>query len=187
MATDKTIPRVKYNNILYVTDLSEAGRVAFPHAASIANEYEAKLTVLHVLDTRSFEDNLVGYISEDMWNEIKHHNLDEARQILVQRKRDNAVIIDSVDQFYRDYIDDKSGGQPYVSYDIQVKVGDAVETILEEANRGNYDLMVTAKRGHGIFYGGLMGDTVRRVLRRCAIPVLVVQAPENQDQNNLDP
>ncbi|TNF91258.1 MAG: universal stress protein [Gammaproteobacteria bacterium] len=187
MATDRTIPRLDYKSILYVTDLSEAGRVAFPHAASIANAYQAKLTVFHALDTHDFEETIVGYISEDMWDEIKHRDLDDAKQILVQRKRDNAAIVDSVDRFCRDCISEESNNPSYVSYDIQVKAGDAVETILEEANNGSYDLMVIAKRGHGVLYGGLMGDTVRRVLRRSAIPVLVVQVPENQDQNNSSP
>jgi nucleotide-binding universal stress UspA family protein len=86
-----------------------------------------------------------------------------------------------VDKFYSDYLNDHPDEEPYIAYEIQVKEGDAVETILDEANCGKYDLMVIAKRGHGIFYGGLMGDTVRRVLRRCSIPVLVVQAPEDLD------
>ena len=36
MQTTNTLPKIEYKKILYVTDLSESGRHAFPHAASIA-------------------------------------------------------------------------------------------------------------------------------------------------------
>ena len=183
MMNSKIVPNVEYKNILYATDLSEAGRVAFPHAASIARKYDAELTVFHVLDTRDFEETIVGYISEDTWADIKHQDLEEARRLLVERKRDNAETVNSVDQFHKHYVHEHDDSQPYVSYNIEVREGDAVENILQETNTGKYDLLVLAKRGHGIFYGGLMGDTVRRVLRRCLIPALVVHMPEDDEQD----
>jgi nucleotide-binding universal stress UspA family protein len=60
-------------------------------------------------------------------------------------------------------------------------MGDPVELIVERANRGGYDLVVIGKHGHGIIHGGLMGDTARRVIRRCRVPVLVVQVPASKD------
>ena len=41
------IPEI--NKILYATDLSENARFAFGFAASLANRYNAKVTILHVL------------------------------------------------------------------------------------------------------------------------------------------
>ena len=185
MMNSKTVPNVEYKNILYATDLSEAGRVAFPHAASIARKYDAGLTVLHVLDTSDFEESVLGYISEDLWEEIKQQNLEEARRILVERKRENVEVVNSVDRFHKHYVHEHDDTRPYVSYEIEVKAGDAVKGILQEASSGKYDLLVLAKRGHGVLDGGLMGDTVRRVLRRCVIPVLVVHLPEDEEQDDF--
>jgi nucleotide-binding universal stress UspA family protein len=68
--------------------------------------------------------------------------------------------------------------QPYVTYDVVVETGDPAEKIVEKAHGEGYDLVVIAKHGHGVIHGGLIGDTVRRVMRRCNLPVLVVPVPE---------
>ena len=179
MAEDNSIPRVGFHKILYLTDLSEAGRRAFPYAASLANKYDAELTVEHILEKRDFEKYLVGYVDEDLWEEIKKRNLEEARDLLIGRKRNDAAIRNTVDQFCQETLPHAEGDKPYVTYDIAVEEGDPVETVAEKVKRGNYDLIVVAKHGHGILEGTLMGDTARRVVRRCTVPVLVVQAPES--------
>ena len=171
------VPRVRFKKILYPTDLSESGRHAFPYAASIANLYGAELTVFHVLETIEFEKTVVGYISEDMWRKLKKRSLQEARDILVKRKRDDALIRESVDQFLQDSLGEQ-GKKPYVTYDVVVKAGDTVQTILDYARKKNFDLIVVGKRGHRAIEEALIGTTARRVMRRSGIPVLVVPTPE---------
>ena len=52
------IPEIK--NILYTTDLSENARYAFGYAVSIANRYDAGITIFHVLeDISPTSDGLV--------------------------------------------------------------------------------------------------------------------------------
>jgi nucleotide-binding universal stress UspA family protein len=170
-------PRVGFSRILYLTDLSEAGRYAFPFAASLAHQYAAELTVYHVVEKHDFEKYLVGYIDEDLWDEIKTRNLRDAQDILAHRKRDDAAIKDSVDRFCQETMAGETE-QPYVTYDIAVDAGDPVEQILHKVTRDNYDLVVLGKHGHGVVEGTLMGDTARRIVRRCTVPVLVVQVPE---------
>jgi len=173
MATHIELPRIEYKKILYVTDLSEAGRHAFPYAASIANRYDARLTVFHVVEPSHFEKYLVGYINEDLWQEIKTRDLQEARQLLIDRKRDDAAIRDSVDQFCQQTLAEKGQG-PFVTYDVVVEAGEPVEKIVEAAHDGGFDLVVISKQGHGALAGTFMGDTASRVVRRCRVPVMVV-------------
>ncbi len=177
MLSKTQVPRVGYKKILYTTDLSEAGRQAFPHAASLARAYAADLTVLHVVETREFEKFLVGYINDDLWEEIKTRNLSEARDILVQRKREDTAISDSVEQFCQEATQDPHQ-DPYVTYHVLVEMGDPVEKIVEHAHEGGFDLVIIGKHGHGLADGGLMGDTARRVIRHCRVPVMVVQVPK---------
>ena len=42
------IPEIK--KILYTTDLSANARFAFSYAASLANRYDAGITILHILE-----------------------------------------------------------------------------------------------------------------------------------------
>ncbi len=170
-----SLPRIEYRKILYATDLSESGRHAFPYAASIAHRYGAALTVFHVIETHHFEKYLTGYINEELWNDIRHRDLEEVRQILIDRKRQDAAIRDSLDNYCQDALPD--AGQPYVTYDVVVEFGDPVEKIIEKAHAEAYDLVVLGKHGHGVLKGALMGDTAQRVMRRCHKPVLVVEVP----------
>jgi nucleotide-binding universal stress UspA family protein len=177
-----SVPRVEYKRILYSTDLSETGRCAFPHAASIANRYKADLTVFHVVETLQFEKHLVGYISEQLWNEIKTRNLQEAREILSRRKRDDASIEDAVDQFCQQVLVEGED-HPYVTYEIVVKTGDPVEEIIKEAHRGNYDLVVIGEHSRRVVKDALkrkVGSTAWRILHRCKVPVMVVRVPEEK-------
>jgi nucleotide-binding universal stress UspA family protein len=178
MTSNTRVPRIGYNKILYTTDLSEVGRQAFPHAASLARAYDAELTILHVVESREFEKFLVGYINDDLWDEIKTRNLEEARNILVQRKREDTVIRDSVEAFHQESTRNPQQ-DVYVSYDIKVDLGEPAERILEHAHAGGYDLVIMGKHGKGVLEGGLMGDTAHRVMRRCRVPVMVVQVGES--------
>jgi nucleotide-binding universal stress UspA family protein len=170
------LPRIDYKKILYVTDLSEEGRLAFPHAASIAHSYNAELSVFHVVESREFEKFLQGYINEELWDEIRNRNVEEAREILVKRKRGDTSIKNDIQQLCEETME-SSENSPYVTYDIAVEIGDPSDRIIEKANTGGYDLVVIGKRGQGILRGGLMGDTARRVIRHCNVPVMVIPIP----------
>jgi nucleotide-binding universal stress UspA family protein len=170
------IPRIEYRKILYATDLSEAGRAAFPYAASIARHYDADLTVFHVLKPPEFENYLIGFIDEELWREIKTRDLEEVRNILVSRKRDDAVIKERVEEFCQSALADYEG-KPSVVYDVRLSMGDPVTEIVKEARDGNYDLVVIGKHGRGLLEESVMGTTARRVLRRCGQPVMVVPLP----------
>jgi nucleotide-binding universal stress UspA family protein len=57
------IPEIK--KILYPTDLSENARYAFGYAVSLANRYNAEITVLHVVEeissfARSMVEEIMG-------------------------------------------------------------------------------------------------------------------------------
>ncbi len=175
MSPDTDLPRISYRRILYATDLSESGRHAFPHAASLANIHNAELTVYHVIETHDFEKFLVGYISEAVWEDLRNQGLEEARQTLLKRRRRDVAIRDNVDELCQQALAERD--QPFVTYDIAMDIGDPVECIVTKAHEGDYDLVVISKHGHGRLKGSLMGDTAQRVMRRCRKPVLVVPVP----------
>ena len=178
---ESRISKIEYRKILYTTDLSESGRYAFPYAASIAHRHNARLTVLHVVEAHDFEKYLVGYIDEPLWDEIKNRNLEEARNLLLHRKREDVRIMDNVQAFCQDNPSDQSDNDAYVTYDIAVEMGEPVEVILNKAKQENYDLIVMGKHGHGALKGGLIGDTAQRVVRRSSVPVLVVEVPAGDE------
>ena len=171
MSNHKPLPYIEYKKILYVTDLSESGRQAFPHAVAIAQRNNAQLTVFHVVDSRDLQ-SLESYMSKELWEELSSRSLDDARRILVSRKREDFAI-KNVEQYCEECLVDQPE-QPVLSYEVKVATGEPLDKILDEAHSG-YDLLVISKHGNRASVGdAIIGDTARRVIRRSQIPVLVV-------------
>jgi len=177
MSNHSTLPSITYNRVLYVTDLSETGRHAFPYAASIASQFNAALTVFHVVDPGNLE-SLIGYANEDLWQTLVNQTLEEARETLYSRKRDNVEIRNHIEQLCDETLAN-SADTPVLSYEVKVEMGEALEKILHEAHTENYDLLIISKHGHRLSVkDAVIGDTARRVVRRCKIPVMVVPLAE---------
>ena len=88
------LPKVVVKKILYATDLSENARYAFAYAVSLADLYKASVTMIHVLPEVSamLDQSVIGYISEDRWQEIKSEQMDEAKEALIGKKRAHLAI-----------------------------------------------------------------------------------------------
>jgi nucleotide-binding universal stress UspA family protein len=173
--------KVSINNILYSTDLSENARYAFAYAVSLANVYKAKLILLHVLSEVPdiIDKSLIGgYIGEAQWESIKENNLQEAKDALIGKRRDHALISGILDEFSAKAKADL-GEHAIPSDEVIVKRGNPVEVILETANENHCDLIVMGTHGRGTLTDAMMGSTARRVVRRSEKPVLVVRLPED--------
>ena len=157
------IPEI--HRILYATDLSENARYAFGYAATLANKFDAKITLLHVLDgvNPGIEEQIIGYLGKEKWQQISNDN---EKQFVEKIK---ARISDFCNQMALHFKE-----CPFLVDQIKVSRGEPVEEILEHSNAKNCDIIVMGTHGTGLFSGKLMGSTARRVLRRSEKPVMVI-------------
>ena len=173
------LPVVDIKRILYATDLSENARYAMAYAVSLANTYCAQITILHVIDeTPDFVDqHVVGYIGADQWEDIKKRNMDEAREVLIGKKRDNAMIHEVLDRFCQNLRPGTNDHEAAMDETV-IKSGNPVTQILKTAEEKHCDIIVMGTHGRGALVDTMMGSTTSRVLRRSQIPVLSVRLPE---------
>jgi nucleotide-binding universal stress UspA family protein len=173
------IPKVSIQKILYTTDLSETGRHAFSYAASLSELYGAKLSVMHVVDEEpELDQRLAGYMPKDLWQKIKDRDLEEAKQTILSRRRDNALVFGQCVEQYCSEIRIGSDAEDAIVYDIVVKLGDPVEQIVKFAIGQEYDLIVVGRHGHSSLHEAIHRGTVRSILNATSIPVFVVQLPD---------
>ncbi|MGD1969903.1 MAG: universal stress protein [Desulfobacterales bacterium] len=172
------LPKVDVKKILYATDLSENARYAFAYAVSLADLYNAGITMIHVLPEvpAMLDQTVIGYISEDRWKEIKSQQMDEAKEALIGKKREHLAIKEALHQFSED-VKQQQAGAGFTTDDIIVLRGNPVEEIIKSAAEYNCDLIVMGTHGHGTLEDVMLGSTARRVIRRSKIPVLVVRIP----------
>jgi nucleotide-binding universal stress UspA family protein len=161
------IPEIK--KILYPTDLSENARYAFGFAVSLANRYDAKITVLHVVEeissfARSMVEEIVG---EKRWTETIKEKETEILSSLKTR----------LEEFCTDVLRDEPGC-PFMIDTTIIVSGHPVDQIVRYTAELDVDLVIMGSRGKGGLADVTMGSTSRRVLRRCKKPVLIVCPPE---------
>ena len=161
------IPEIK--TILYATDLSENSQYAFGYAVSLANRYDAKIVVLHVIEDISHQMNVqvADLLGAEKWQELQRTRKKEVVEILVRK----------IDAFCKETAAaDQSC--PFTVTDIKVRNGHPVEEIIAESIASDYDVVIMGTHGHGILAGAMMGSTAMRVVRRSHVPVMVIRLPK---------
>ncbi len=179
METD--LPPVNIKRILYATDLSENARYAMAYAVSLANTYCAQIIILHVIDeTPEIVDaHVVGYINSDEWDDIKKRNLDETREALIGKRRDNVMVHEVLDRFCQRLRPGTKDLETIMDETV-IKTGNPVAQILTTAEEKRCDMIVMGTHGRGALMDTMMGSTTSRVTRRSKIPVLSVRLPEEE-------
>jgi nucleotide-binding universal stress UspA family protein len=152
-------------HILFATDLSDNANRAFEYAVSVAESYNADMSVLYVFEKLPPNAELVvlaitGY--RDVEELREKSEIDLIKQIRT-----------GIQQFCSEAADQIPACSLIVK-DVMVETGMAVERILHYAGTGQYDMLVIGNRGLGLIQSTLMGSIARKVLQDSPIPVLVV-------------
>jgi len=161
-----------FRKILYATDLSETARHAIRYACSIGVQYQADITVLHVIPDalEELSDGAGVDLTEPpetrTTREFNETKVGTAVEALRRRVRETSADIGRNFPFC-----------PLAKEDIEVRVGDPVHEIVSMAHEGDFDLVIMGTHGHGKLEGMMIGSVASGVIRRCAKPVLVVRLP----------
>jgi nucleotide-binding universal stress UspA family protein len=161
--------------ILFATNLEQNSVPAFEAAVSLALTYRAKIVLLHVLEKMPgyIEGRLAGLFGEAQWKEMLQAHETKVRQKLIGKRSSSELIRQTLEHFCSQAgIDDASCG--YESREVVVtESGDIAERIVENVITHQCDVIVLG--GHeGLFTKQSIGPTVRSVLKKSKIPVLVV-------------
>lgn len=156
------LPKVEIKHILYTTDFSENTHNVCAYAQYMANQFQAKLTLLHVI-----EEELLDLLIFDF-------GIDRAagveKRLSIMKEHFQNVKDQVINKVKAEYEPEKINEE-----DIVVEKGNPVKMILRVAEERSCDLIVMGFKGRGALEDAMMGDTVRRVLHRSKVPVLVVQ------------
>jgi nucleotide-binding universal stress UspA family protein len=151
----------RITHILVATDFSPASEAALAWARDLAQQYAARLSLLHVVT----DPRATGVLTSEVYVPPDP----EARERLVREARERlerALPADERNRF---------------GVTIEPRVGDVAETILETAREQKVDLIVMGTHGrHGLAHL-LLGSVAERVLRDAPCPVLTARA-ESQSQ-----
>jgi len=148
---------IQLRKILFPTDFSDSARHALGYASSFAAEYQAEITLMHVVETLA-----VGYASDlfpvpmaDVFQEISSYARNEIQKLADELRGRGLRVHEKVVQ-----------GKPSA---------EIVRVAQEEA----IDLIVLGTHGKGMLDQALFGSTMERVLRKAPCPVLTCRLAEH--------
>jgi len=150
---------VKIEKILVGCDFSADSGQAFNHALSLAQEFQAELHLVHVIEPPTQPD--LNREDTPVSEEIQQDYRD-----LLTRKLKEMVPVEA-----RYWCTPQTGlleGQPY-------------EKIVRYAESKDIDMIVLGVRGHGLVRTLFLGSTTDRVVRRSPCPVLSVSLKVQND------
>lgn len=141
-------------NILVALDFSEFTERILGQACSVARAFGAALRIVHVAAP---DPAFVGY--EPGPQDVRDQRATDLRE---ERRR----LQEMADRVRSQGIEAKA----------LLVQGSIVETLLEQAEKGNADLIVAGSHGHGRLYTALLGSVSEGILRNAPCPLLLVPA-----------
>ncbi len=152
-------------HILCATDLSRHSAYTMCHAANVAASTGAKLHLVHAVQPMSDETRTA--LQMYMQTTGSRETAEKARHDHVK-----AVMAERQKQFWNHVREEDKNVQDQVA-SIELVDGYPAEVILRRASELNCDLIVIGAHAHG-FTQTFLGSVAKRVMRRSAIPTLVV-------------
>jgi len=158
------IPQIK--KILYATDLSKNSSYAFLYATDMAKKHDAKIVILHAVESFPAYINAYAGITVDMEQKQQGEIIEDIKKHLQEFcKKAEAQI-----------------GPPCVALVSKILVprGHPPEEILNAANEEGCDVIVLGTHGKGFLAHTFLGSVSSAVLHRTRKPVFIIPLPSEK-------
>lgn len=143
---------IRLNKILVGCDFSPDSDLAFQHALSLAQEFEADLHLAHVIEPS---------VSSELLKPDKALSA-EIQQGLYQRFTEKLITMIPED------------ARNWCTPETRILEGQPYEELVKYAETNAMDMIVLGVRGHGVVKTLFLGSTTDRVVRQTSCPVLSV-------------
>lgn len=146
------LPVFKLKEILVPVDFTECTEKALFYALPLAQQFNATVTLLHVVEPPYIPASEMGVVVEVETKEDARNELEALRKRVTDKVRCQTI----------------------------VRKGSAEREIIEVANELDSDLIIVATHGRTGLDRLLMGSTAEKIVRRAGCPILVVRPHEHE-------
>ena len=168
-------------NVLITTDSSDMSFVSFPLAVAIADAFNARLTLMHVVE-------LYGTISEELPKNPKQNELISIYEGLIERinhflieKGFENIYIQRTGVTYEDEVIITDGEDSRsIQLSTKIEKGISAHYEIEAYASENADLIIMATHGHSGFSHLILGSTAEKVAQYVKKPIITIR-PNEED------
>lgn len=164
------------NKILFATDLSETARPAFGYAVAVADRFESELEIVHVIKENTGFSKGVAKIGlgDSLYKKLEKEKNDSARDAMIGKKSEALTLVENMRALCREAEACLTRTTPMKINESVVTASSVSEEILCTVDEARCDLIVIGHR-KGILASVKLGEgTLKKVLRKATVPVLVV-------------
>lgn len=151
-----------YDTILVPTDGSDVAEIAVEHAIDLAETYDATLHALYVVDTDAMDLSL----GSEQVDRIRAGQFSEMDDLEQKARNATGRVIRQAEEHGIPTVEQIAAGRPHT-------------VITNYAEDNGVDMIVMGSHGRGGVRRMLLGSVAERVLRTARIPVLVVDARQD--------
>ena len=144
--------RMQFKNILCATDFSDFSNRTVRYGIALANEFDSKLFVCHVIDLSSVA-------------------------IYGEFQLDPVGLQDRIMNDANEQLQELIGGQQ-IDWEPLISVGHAADEISRIVEEQDMDLVISATRGRSGLKRLILGSVTERLMRTLSCPLLVVHSPD---------
>jgi nucleotide-binding universal stress UspA family protein len=168
------IPKIQ--NVLYATDLSKNSAYAFRYAVNTARKHDAKIQILHVIESLSPQAKglVLMYIDEKKFEQLHQHSKEDLQRRIKERLKQFAE---------RELKDDPETMKRVVG--IHLVEGDPATEILNKTDELGCDIIIMGTHGKGAIGHAFLGSVSEKVLRRIRKPVYIIPLPKEETDITL--
>lgn len=142
----------KRKKILVAVDGSEHSKRAVHEAINYGQCFDSEITLL----------NIIKAISTMHYSQMKPPTIEDNEELT---RAGQAILQEALSEV------DVSG----IEVSTKIKYGNPADEILQEAEEGNYDLIVMGSRGLGVFSRSFLGSVSNKVLHHTDTDALIIR------------
>ena len=167
------------NKILFATDLSETARHAFTYAVFMADKLNASLEIVHIVreDAPFNMEVLKIGLGEDLFKKFEVQKTQTARDVLIGKKTEALVMGEAISRLADEAEKKLERAVPLTIKEKVIKSKSVSEELLNLVRSGDFDMLVIGHRKRHLLTSGLGDGTLKNVLKRLTVPVMVVPHP----------
>ena len=169
----------KIRHILFTSDLSAGSKHAFQYALGLATQYNARLSILHVIEEppENIKTTLAGLLTQKQLADLERQNKGLALTTLVGKSMERRLIREGLQLFCRDAAIPTETDVPQDN--VIITSGGIVDEILRQSRDLGCDLIVMGTHQRGFIGQAMLGGSVKGVLRQTGLPVFVAPIPKD--------
>ena len=179
MVQDASSNKNHIKRILYATDLTESAPRVYQHVLYLANQFNAEIVCLHVIDLYSKHAAMnfaMSYLTKEDKQEILSRERNKSLEEMAQRNRQTFIRqqLGIEDGLYPEQLGLKTVNK--------VVFGNVEEQILKHSVNSNCDLVVMGAHQKPFFT--FTTTLSKRVMKRSKVPVTVVPLPGERKEKS---